>query len=330
MSSDLAWFLVGAVCSAALILFVLRRHPGDGAGVQRSLGEVHGLLDNVRRQQDQLASQATQFTQLLGRATNRGRWGELTLQRIIETAGLREHLDFDVQVHAGDQDGIGRPDLVIRLPTGGCLPIDSKAVWDHYEAILNATDPDTRATRIAQHARDVRNCVATLSTKRYWALFAQAPEVVVLFMPSEAAFAAAAEADPGLLGYAIDRRVVITTPSTLFALLQVVAVGWQQAELSKNAEEIRQLGAQLTRRLVDVGAQLSKASRGLDSAVRAHNQVIAAFDGKLLSTARRMGELGAGGLNISAPTSAEVAVGPSGAGLPRPYVLDDDGHASGD
>jgi len=330
VSSDLTWFIVGAACSAALILFVLRRHPGDGAGVQKSLGEVHGLLDNVRRQQDQIASQATQFTQLLGRSTNRGRWGELTLQRIVEAAGLREHLDFDVQVHAGDQDGIGRPDLVIRLPTGGCLPIDSKAVWDHYEAVLSATDPDTRATRIAQHARDVRDCVATLGTKRYWALFAQAPEVVVLFMPSEAAFAAAAEADPELLAYAIGRRVVITTPSTLFALLQGVAVGWQQAELSKNAEEIRKLGSQLTKRLAAVGEQLSKASRGLDSAVRAHNEVIAAFDGKLLNTARRMGELGAGGLNISAPVSAEAAVRPGRAGFSHPYVLEDDAHASGD
>jgi DNA recombination protein RmuC len=112
-----------------------------------------------------------------------------------------------------------------------------------------------------------------------------------------------------LLSFAIDRRVVVTTPSTLFALLQVVAVGWHQAELSQNADEIRQLGSQLVKRLGSVAEQLSKASRGLDSAVRAHNEVTASFDGKLLNTARRMGELGvSGGSDLVAPSPAEVAV----------------------
>ena len=131
-------------------------------------------------------------------------------------------------------------------------------------------------------------------------------------MPSEAAFAAAVAADPELLRFALQRRVVVTTPSTLFAFLQVVAVGWHQVELSQNAEEIRRLGGQLVKRLGAVGEQLTKASRGLDSAVRAHNEVTASFDGKLLNTARRMGELGVvGGTDLVTPTQTDVAVQPS-------------------
>lgn len=309
MSSSLLWFLIGAATASALILFVLRRHASGDPLVQEALGEFRGMLDGVSRQQDQLATQAGEWNQLLGRAGDRGRWGEMTLQRIVEEAGLREHLDFDLQVHTADEDRAGRPDLVIRLPSGGCLPVDSKAVWDHFQAALNETDPEARRSHLEKHAHDVRGCVQNLSAKAYWSLFAQAPELVVLFMPSEAAFAAAAEADPELLAFAIRRRVVITTPSTLFALLQVVAVGWQQAELSQNAEQIRQLGAQLVKRLTTVVEQLAKSSRGLDSAVRAHNEVVASFDGKLLTTVRRMGELGVpSGSDLQAPAIAEVAV----------------------
>lgn len=309
MSSSLLWFLIGAATASALILFVLRRHAGGDPLVQEALGQFRGVLDGVSRQQEQLASQAGQWNQLLGRAGDRGRWGEMTLQRIVEEAGLREHLDFDLQAHTSDEDRSGRPDLVMRLPNGGCLPVDSKAVWDHFLSALKETDPEARREHLKRHARDVRSCVQSLGAKSYWSLFAQAPEVVVLFMPSEAAFAAAAEADPDLLDFAIRHRVVITTPATLFALLQVVAVGWQQAELSQNAEQIRQLGVQLVKRLATVVEQLAKSSRGLDSAVRAHNEVVASFDGKLLTTARRMGELGVpAGSDLKAPAMADLAI----------------------
>jgi len=305
-------YILGAVSAAALIFVVLRwRGAGDPA-VHESLGGFRQLLEGVRVQQDQLAAQATQWNQLLGRSGDRGRWGEMTLQNLVETAGLREHIDFDTQVHAGDGDGVGRPDLVLRLPGGGRVPVDSKAVWDRYEEALDEQSSEQRQDLMRQHARDVRSCIQTLGAKAYWKLFPSAPEMVVLFMPSEAAFAAAVAIDSDLLRFALQRRVVVTTPSTLFALLQVVAVGWRQAELSRNAAEIRHLGAQLVKRLAAVGEQLSKASRGLDSAVRAHNDVTASFDGKLLNTARRMGELGVtGGTDLVPPTQAEVAVQPS-------------------
>jgi DNA recombination protein RmuC len=155
----------------------------------------------------------------------------------------------------------------------------------------------------------VRSCVQTLAQKAYWNQFAQAPEMVVLFIPSEAAFAAAAAHDPDLLAYAIRQRVAITTPCTLFALLQVVAVGWHRADLSENAEQIRELGAKLVKRLASVTEQLAKASRGLDSAARAHNEVVACFDGQLLDTARRMGDLGvAGAVDLESPPQAAVSV----------------------
>jgi DNA recombination protein RmuC len=302
-------YVFGAASAAVLIIVVLRRHAGGDPGVADSLGELRGLLDGVSRQQERMVTEATQWNQLLGHAGDRGRWGELTLQNLVEAAGLREHVDFDVQVHVSDGERSVRPDLVLRLPTGGCVPVDSKATWDAYQDSLNAVEQDTREELLAKHARNVRSCVQTLAQKAYWSQFPHAPEMVVLFIPSEAAFAAAAARDPELLAYAIRQRVVITTPSTLFALLQVVAVGWHQAELSENAEQIRELGAVLVKRLADVTKQLAKASKGLDSAVRAHNEVVGCFDGKLLDTARRMGDLGvAGGSDLETPQPAVVSV----------------------
>jgi DNA recombination protein RmuC len=302
-------YILGAASAAMLILLVLRHHARGDSAVNESLGEVRGLLSGVSRQQEQLTAQGTQLNQLLGRAGDRGRWGELTLQNLVEAAGLSEHVDFDVQVHVAGEDGTHRPDLVLHLPSGGCLPVDSKATWDAYQAALNAVEPSQRQELLRKHARDVRSCVQRLAQKAYWSQFAHSPEMVVLFMPSEAAFAAAAEHDPDLLAFAIRERVVITTPSTLFALLQVVAVGWQRAELSENAEQIRQLGARLVKRLAAVTGQLAKASRGLDSAVRAHNEVVSSFDGQLLQTARLMGELGVvGGVDLESPPLAAVAV----------------------
>lgn len=302
-------YILGATSAATLIIVVLRRHAGGDPGVADSLGELRGLLDGVSRQQDRLVTEATQWNQLLGHAGDRGRWGELTLQNLVEAAGLREHTDFDVQVHVSDGERTGRPDLVLHLPSGGCVPVDSKATWEAYRDSLDTEEPRAREELLDKHARNVRSCVQTLAQKAYWSQFARAPEMVVLFIPSEAVFAAAAARDPELLAYAIRQRVVITTPSTLFALLQVVAVGWHQAELSENADQIRELGAVLVKRLADVTQQLAKASRGLDSAVRAHNEVVGCFDGKLLDTARRMGDLGvAGGSDLEAPQPTAVSV----------------------
>lgn len=302
-------YILGAASAATLILVVLRRQAGGDPGVADSIGELRGLLAGVSRQQDRLVTEATQWNQLLGHPSQRGRWGELTLQNLVEAAGLREHVDFDVQVHISDGEQSGRPDLVLHLPTGGCVPVDSKATWNAYQESLNTEEPSAREELMRKHARNVRSCVQTLAQRAYWSQFPRAPEMVVLFIPSEAVFAAAAAHDPELLAYAIQQRVVITTPSTLFALLQVVAVGWHQAELSKNADQIRELGAQLVKRLAGVTDQLAKASRGLDSAVRAHNEVVGCVEGKLLHTARRMGDLGvAGGSELVAPRPAAVSV----------------------
>ena len=304
-------YILGAASAAVLIMIVMRRQSSGDPALADSLGELRGLLTGVSRQQEKLVTEATQWNQLLGNTRERGAWGELTLQNLVEAAGLREHVDFDVQVHVSDGEHDGRPDLVLRLPTGGCVPVDSKATWDAYRESLTTEEPSAREELLGRHARNVRACAQALAQKAYWSQFARAPEMVVLFMPSEAAFSAAAAHDPDLLAYAIRRRVAITTPSTLFALLQVIAVGWHQAKLSKNADEVRKLGSQLVKHLTAVKEQLAKASRSLDSATRAHNEAIVCFDGKLLDTARQMGKLGvAGGTELEAPQSAMVKAAP--------------------
>jgi DNA recombination protein RmuC len=302
-------YILGAASSVILIVVVLRRHDGGDTVLADSIGQLRGLLEGVSNQQDHLVAEATQWNRLLGHPSERGHWGELTLQNLVDAAGLREHVDYDVQVYVSDGERSGRPDLILHLPTGGCIPIDSKASWSAYLESLNTDEPNARQELLGTHARNLRTCVRTLAQKAYWSQFTRAPEMVVLFIPSESAFAAAAGHDPDLLAYAIEQRVVITTPSTLFALLQVVAVGWYQAEPSDNAEKIRKLGADLVKRLATVTAQLAKTSKHLDTAVRAHNEVVGCFDGKLLETARRMGELGvAGGTELEAPQPATVSV----------------------
>ena len=168
-------YVFGAVSAAGLIIVVLRRHAGGDPGVADSLGELRGLLDGVSRQQERMVTEATQWNQLLGHAGDRGRWGDLTLQNLVEAAGLREHVDFDVQVHVSDGERSGRPDLVLRLPTGGCVPVDSKATWEAYQDSLNAEEPGTREELLAKHARNVRSCVQTLAQKAYWSQFPMRP-----------------------------------------------------------------------------------------------------------------------------------------------------------
>jgi len=302
-------YVFGAASATFLIVFVLRRQAGGDGVVIDSLGEVRGLLDGVSRQQERLVTQATQWNQLLGHTGERGQWGELTLQNLVEAAGLRRHVDFDLQVHVSNGDGTARPDLVLHLPGGGSIPVDSKATWGAFQESLSVADPNGREGLLCKHARSVRSCVRDLASRDYASLFAHAPEAVVLFIPSEAVFAAAVAHDPELLDFAIRQRVVIATPTTLFGLLQVIAVGWHQVELSENAQRIQQLGAQLLKQLSGMAKQLAKASRGLDSAVRAHNEAVSCFEGKLVDTARRMGQLGvAGSAQLEAPSPAAVSV----------------------
>jgi len=302
-------FIAGGVCMAVVLELARRRAgPADDAmldafraelfrfeGDQKANAAALGArMQALGEHQATVLRQTGQLAEALRRPGVRGHWGELTLRNVVEAAGLAEHVDFDLQVHvAGGLDqAAARPDLVVRLPGGGHVPVDSKVTLDAYLDACQDDDPRRQAQHLAVHGKAVRAKVRELSAKAYWERFDRSPEMVILFMPSEAAFAAALQQDGDLLEDAARMRVVIATPSTMLALLQVVALGWREASMSEHAERIRGLAAELVTRLGGVAGHLAKQGLALEQAVVAHNLAVGSFESRLLVTARRIGELG--------------------------------------
>ena len=306
-------FIAGAVCATLLVLLLQRRSHAGGEEVMASMREELARLDGTQRElaaelgtrlQSLVADQATvlaqtgQLAQALRRPGVRGQWGQLTLRNVVEAAGLSEHVDFEEEVHlpgGGDGEGAARPDLVVRLPGDGHVPVDAKVPLDAYLDAAQAADVTEQDRCLDLHVRHVRDRVRELGSKAYWSRFRRAPEMVVLFMASEAAFAAAAQRDANLIADAARQRVVIATPSTMLALLSVVGLGWRESALSENAERIRELGGELVQRLATVSSHLARQGKALEGAVQAHNSAVGSFESRLLVTARRMGELGVAG-----------------------------------
>jgi DNA recombination protein RmuC len=224
----------------------------------------------------------------------RGRWGEMQLQRVVEAAGMTEHVDFATQVTAEGEDGdrVQRPDLVVRLAGGRQVVVDSKAAIAAYLEACEAPDERVRSDRLRAHARQVRAHVDGLAAKAYWRRFTPSPEFVVCFLPADAVLDAALRPDPELLEYAFQRGVVLATPTTLLALLRTIGFGWRQEALARNAEAVQELGAELYRRLATLGSHVDKLGRGLGAAVAAYNDSVGSLERRVLATARRMNELG--------------------------------------
>ncbi len=305
-------FIAGAACAALLIL-VTRRSAGDDstaalAELQQAVqqirveqhgdsGALRGLVTGVVNQQEQLVRQTGLLSEALRRPGVRGQWGETTLRQVVEAAGLTEHFDFDTQAYlAGDGEQLAaRPDLVVHLPGGGCVPVDAKVPLDAYLDAARAEMPAVREQSLDEHVKQVRTQIRSLAAKAYWSRFERAPEMVVMFMASEAAFAAALQRDPRLLADAARQKVVIATPATMLALLQVVALGWREHALSVNAEQVRRLATEMIGRLGKFTAHMSKVGKALEQAAKAHNQAVGSLESRVLVTARKFEDLGIAG-----------------------------------
>lgn len=272
------------------------------AGLREQVGAMH-------RTSEQLHTETRQLVTALRAPQVRGRWGELQLERIVELAGMVEHCDFSRQVTAtdgsGDDDALVRPDLVVHLSGGKHIVLDAKVPFGAYLEAVEATDPDRRSDRLAAHARHLRAHVDSLAHKSYWQRFDTTPEFVVLFVPGDPFLEAALQADPALLEHAFERNIVISTPTTLIALLRTVAYTWRQEALASNAARVHELGRELHSRLATMGGHVAKVGKQLGGAVDAYNRAVSSLESRVLVTARRFGELGVVTEQLDTPEQVE-------------------------
>lgn len=273
-------------------------------------GAYASLMQQVRslaETQNYLHAETGKLVQALRSPIVRGRWGEVQLRRVVELAGMVDHCDFIEQQTLTTDEGRVRPDLIVSLPGGKTIVIDSKTPLNAYLEALEAPDEDSRINRLRQHAMQVRSHIEELSRKGYWAQFPTTPEFVVLFLPGEVFFSAALERDPSLIEFGAEKRVIPATPTTLIALLRAVAYGWNQEKLAQNELAVRQLGAELYKRLSDMGGHFLSLSRSLNACVNAFNKVAGNIETRVFVTARKFSELGAGamGADIRPPDQVE-------------------------
>jgi DNA recombination protein RmuC len=271
-------------------------------------GQIGERLDAVVSSGESLRRETQQLSQALRAPTVRGQWGELQLRRVCELAGMLAYCDFEPQVTVRTEEGVQRPDLLVRLPGDRRLVVDAKAPLSAYLEAVGASDERTRTARLTEHAAQVKAHVQKLAAKRYWAQFEDAPDFVVLFLPGEAFFAAALDADPSLLEAALGERVLLATPTTLIALLKAAAYGWRQERVAADAAQVATLGRELHERLAVFDDQLVELGRGLQRAVLAYNRALGSLESRVLVSARKLGALSGVDTPLASPPPVELAV----------------------
>jgi DNA recombination protein RmuC len=299
--------------------------------VNEKLGRVEneiGRLERERKQaQGELATMVRQLHEGVGglrqetgnlvsalkRPSTRGSWGEIQLRNVIEMAGMVEHCDFLEQSTIQSDEGALRPDVLVKLPGGKVIVVDSKVPLDAYLAHLEAQTEDERGVQMTRHARQTRDHITKLASKGYQRQFDTTPDLVVMFVPSEGIYHAALAQDPGLIEYGVHQQVLMATPTTLIGLLRAVHYGWRQELIADSAREIAESARELHRRLARFVDPLAKVGRQLGSAVGAYNEAVGSFDSRVVPQLRRIEEAGAKSeRELSAPAAVEAS--------PRPLV----------
>lgn len=254
-------------------------------------GRLTQQLQDAVTSQEQLRRETQTLSQALARPQVRGSYGEVTLRRIIELAGMTAHVDF---VEQAQQDSGRRPDVVVRLPENRVLPIDAKAPLQKYSDAYRESDPERQKALMQEFAGSVRAMVTDLSRKEYWAGFANenSLDFVVMFVPGDQFLNAALEQDPELMDYALQKKVLLTTPSSLMAILRAVAYGWNQQKVAENAERIRDLGYQLCERVAVFSEHMAALGKSLGGSVGRFNQMVGSWESRVLPTTSKFRDLG--------------------------------------
>ncbi len=258
---------------------------------QKNFGSLEKHLELMGKAETLLREETQKLVKALHRPEVRGRWGELTLKRIAELAGMVNYCDFYEQ-QSGDTDSRMRPDMVVRMPDRREIIVDAKTPLDAYLDATQTDDDTMRKSSLARHTRNVRERVRELASKAYWNQFKHSPDFVVLFIPGEQFLSAALEQDPQLLEDALNEQVILATPTSIVALLRAVAFGWRQLAVEENAEEIRKLGEQLYERLATFTEHLQKLGKNLDVSVNHFNRATGSLNRNVLSGARKFTQLG--------------------------------------
>ena len=285
----------------------LAKLAGQTQALEKARAESYGQLSeqvrNLFGAQQELKQETGRLVSALRRPEVRGRWGEVQLKRVVEMAGMLDHCDFFEQETSGDGR---RPDMLVRLPGGKTVVLDSKAPVTAYLEAVEAEHEDARGRALTRFVQHVRTHIQQLAAKSYWDQFEQSPEFVVMFLPGEAFFSAALQQDPELIEYASAQKVILATPTTLLALLKAVYYGWRQEALADNARQVSELGALLYERLAKLGEHWNSVGKNLGQAVKAYNDATGSLETRVMVTARKFEELQVVSLGKSLPDCLTV------------------------
>jgi DNA recombination protein RmuC len=272
----------------------LRRFEEQVQAIERSrIGAYSELTTQVQaltQLQERVRQSTDQLKTALRSPTQRGRWGEMQLRRVVEMAGMLEYCDFAEQKTLFGESN-QRPDLIVRLPNHCEIVVDAKVSLEAYLRAIEAEQDTERLRHLKDHSNQVKNHVKSLGDKAYWERLSCSPEFVVAFLPLESLFSAALDNDPTLLEFSVERRVLIATPTTLITLLLTVAHGWRQRAVTENLEKIQSTGQELYQRLLTMSQHFSRLGDAIGKTVETYNQTVGSLEKNVLSSARRFKEL---------------------------------------
>lgn len=259
---------------------------------REAYGGIRAQLEEMHSSQKSLQQETHNLVNALRRPEVRGRWGEITLRRLVELAGMVEHCDFQEQVHSTGEGQVIRPDMIVRMPDRRELVVDVKTPLDAYLEAVEAPDDAQRKLALERHARNVHSHIRLLASKAYWSQFEESPEFVILFIPGDQFLSSALNERPDLIEYALSRQIILATPTSFVALLKAVAYGWRQLALAENAKEIRVLAEDLHTRLSTFVSHMNTMGRQLARSVETYNKAVGSLERSVLPGARKFVELG--------------------------------------